>query len=92
MRPIDPRRCGTTANWQRHHRLGEKPCRACREAHNARNRREGAIPGRRRGIGALDWAKCGTEANYRRHYRLGEKPCDKCRIAYNRIKRDRRRK
>ena len=44
--PIDWAKCGTEANYRRHYRLGEKPCRACIRARQEAYERRKA---RRRG-------------------------------------------
>lgn len=35
MSPAPSKPCGTVAAYFRHYRHGEKPCQACKEAHNA---------------------------------------------------------
>lgn len=74
IRQLQP--CGTQAAWQRHRKHGEKPCEACREAHNQyqRDYHAGLIPAR-------TLKPCGTLAAYRRHVYKGEKACRKCRAA-----------
>lgn len=49
--PLDWANCGTEANYARHRRLGEQPCRACRaanaQASATRKVRRGLTPGGR---------------------------------------------
>ena len=66
--------CGTTAGYQRHYKMGERPCQPCREASAEYKRRT-----RKRTPRIL--RPCGTEAAYRRHLAHGEPPCDECRQA-----------
>lgn len=80
--PLAPH--GTAAARKRHLRRGEKPCPACREAHNAAQR-----AARRTGR-SIPLAPHGTTSAYKRHLRRGEEPCAPCRDANAADKRARR--
>ena len=69
--------CGTHAAYQRHLRLGEKPCAECTRA--KRNYQRDWNKANRKELPPLK--PCGTEAAYRRHLRRGESPCAACRAA-----------
>lgn len=71
-----PPSCGRPAGWWAHRRHGEKPCEACREAHNAA-RRKGTPRGRPRR------SQCGSDGGYRRHLSEGTPVCEDCRQAVN---------
>lgn len=65
--PLAP--CGTDSAYQRHCRLGEVPCGACRTAHAevARDQRPPRV-----------LAPCGTDAAAQRHQKRGEPLCEPC--------------
>lgn len=91
--------CGTVSGYNRHNRLGEKPCEECNKAHNEyrlalyhkrkpKRLREPEPP--------LEGFACvkrtayyprgrkGKNAGYMAHYLAGEKPCEACAIAHSR--------
>jgi hypothetical protein len=78
----------STAGYQRHRRLGEKPCEMCRQSNNlfymVQGHRQHANT--RAQIRAEDWI-CPTEVlptarGYQYHRRRKEPVCDICRLSY----------
>jgi hypothetical protein len=82
--------CGTRGGYNRHRRIRETPCDACRAAEAADRR------ARRRGLTRDEWiAKKeaeghGTHAGYNRHRRRGEEACRACKDAEAACRRDRK--
>lgn len=69
--------CGTNPAYQRHLRHGQKPCDACRLAHNA------FVADYRKGVGhPRQLAECGTPSGYSRHRYRREPICEPCREAH----------
>ena len=83
-----PARCGTHSGAMAHYRRGEKPCDACRLAHNADIR---AHYRRTHPDTYQVAAECGTRGGYERHHRRAEPLCDACRLAHNAYHRERNR-
>jgi len=70
--------CGTVNGYRYHHRHGETPCEACKEA----MRPYWAEVDHRRRVRRKDLeAPCGTPSAYRRHLRRGEPIDAPCRAA-----------
>ena len=75
--------CGTVAAYERHRRVGEPACEACKEAKRAAQReRTGGKPRRP--------AYCGTRSGYVRHQRHRETPCAECKGAHAKYEVERR--
>lgn len=77
-------RHGIPGGRHAHYRRGEKPCEACRLAHNARSKELRAQKRIRK-----PEAVCGTLAGYSTHRRKKEPPCDPCRQVQNAYRRQR---
>jgi hypothetical protein len=72
--------CGTRAGYERHRRLKEPTCGACKAAERERWRQ------RRAAASGTDTAgertvRCGTASGYERHRRRHEAACLECRVA-----------
>jgi hypothetical protein len=77
--PLGPGECGTERGYRWHHKIGETPCGACKDAHSAGVRaRYGKATGTNKGYAVQP---CGTPAAYQRHLRHGETPCEPCTTA-----------
>ena len=91
--------CGTVSGYNRHNRLGEKPCEECNKAHNEyrlalyhkrkpKRLREPEPPLEGfacvKKTGRYPRGRKGKNAGYMAHYLAGEKPCEACAIAHSR--------
>lgn len=91
--------CGTVSGYNRHNRLGEKPCEECNKAHNEyrlalyhkrkpKRLREPEPPLEGfacvKRTGRYPRGRKGKNAGYMAHYLAGEKPCEACAIAHSR--------
>lgn len=91
--------CGTVSGYNRHNRLGEKPCEECNKAHNEyrlalyhkrkpKRLREPEPPLEGfacvKKTGQHPRGRKGKNAGYMAHYLAGEKPCEACAIAHSR--------
>lgn len=91
--------CGTVSGYNRHNRLGEKPCEECNKAHNEyrlalyhkrkpKRLREPEPPLEGfacvKRTGQHPRGRKGKNAGYMAHYLAGEKPCEACAIAHSR--------
>lgn len=91
--------CGTVSGYNRHNRLGEKPCEECNKSHNEyrlalyhkrkpKRLREPEPPLEGfacvKRTGQHPRGRKGKNAGYMAHYLAGEKPCEACAIAHSR--------
>lgn len=79
--------CGTTTGYNRHRRLDEEPCPACRQARRSYDR--WYDQNRRPKAPARELAPCGTISAYERHRTKGEPACEDCRRARREYDRER---